>query len=142
MPDFLNYGSTGRPPGEYLRQYHLRHSLKMITDILESPYPPFDIFSIDNNNNNTYIIVCSDNRDITAAAAFNDYYNDGGVLHGTSHLFGGHFTVQGTPREWDRTKLRYIWYNVNKYNTNTSYSHYMTDALLASSRSNHVVIWN
>jgi hypothetical protein len=41
MPISLNYGSTGRPPGEY----HLRHSFKEITDNLESPYPPFDIFS-------------------------------------------------------------------------------------------------
>jgi hypothetical protein len=105
MPNFLNYGSTGRPPGKYLRQHHLRHSLKIITENLESPYPPFDIFFIDttNNNNNNYII-CSDNGDITAAAAFNDYYNKGGVLHGTSHLFGGNCTVQGTPREWDRIK--------------------------------------
>jgi hypothetical protein len=61
MPISLNYGSTGRPPGEY----HLRHSFKEITENLESPYPPFDIFSIDttNNNNNNIII----------------YYNNGGI---------------------------------------------------------------
>jgi hypothetical protein len=65
MPISLNYGSTGRPPGEY----HLRHSLKKVTNILECLQPPFDIFFIeitnnDNNNSNIYIIC---------------YYNNGGT---------------------------------------------------------------
>jgi hypothetical protein len=63
MPNFLNYGSTGRPPGKYLRHYRLRHSSKKITENLESLYPPFDIFFTTNNNDN-------DN---------NYYYNNGGI---------------------------------------------------------------
>jgi hypothetical protein len=55
MPFPLNYGSTGRPPGEY----HLRHSFKEITDNLEFPPPPFDIFFIElnNRNNNNHSII-------------------------------------------------------------------------------------
>jgi hypothetical protein len=62
MPIPTNYGSTGRPPGEY----RLRHSFKEITDNLESPYPPFDIFFIKTtNNNNSNDNIC--------------YYNNGGI---------------------------------------------------------------
>jgi hypothetical protein len=73
MPNSLNYGSTGRPPGEYLRQHHLRHSLKKITDNLESPYPPFDIFFIENqtiSNNNNNIDRKNNN--------YSFYYDNGG----------------------------------------------------------------
>jgi hypothetical protein len=51
-----------RPPGEY----HLRHSFKKSTNILEFLQPPFDIFFIDttnNNNNNIIYIICYDNGD-------------------------------------------------------------------------------
>jgi hypothetical protein len=80
MPVSLNYGSTGRPPGKF----HLRHSFKEITDNLEFPSPPFDILFIEMNaNNNNY----NNGDDIAAAAAaaaaINDYYDKGGVLHGT-----------------------------------------------------------
>jgi hypothetical protein len=61
MPNSLNYGSTGRPPGKYLR-----HSFKkIISNISEFPPPPFDIFFIkstnnnNNNNNNNYTICCN-----------------------------------------------------------------------------------
>jgi hypothetical protein len=53
MPIFLNHGSTSRPPGEY----HLRHFFKEITDNLEYPYPPFDIFSIETSNIVIIIII-------------------------------------------------------------------------------------
>jgi hypothetical protein len=60
-PIYLNYGSTGRPPGKS----HLRHSPKEFTNILEFPYHPFDIFFIEitNNNDNCYYI-CYDNGGI------------------------------------------------------------------------------
>jgi hypothetical protein len=60
MPSFLKYGSTGRPPGKF----HIRHSPKKITENLESPSPPFDIFSIEKINNNNNIICCYDNGGI------------------------------------------------------------------------------
>jgi hypothetical protein len=57
MPFPDKYRSTGRPPGKF----HIRHSPKNITENLESPSPPFDIFSIDlnnyNRNNNNYSII-------------------------------------------------------------------------------------
>jgi hypothetical protein len=59
MPIPTNYGSTGRPPGKL----HIRHSPKKITENLESPSPPFDIFSIEKINNNN-IICCYDNGGI------------------------------------------------------------------------------
>jgi hypothetical protein len=65
MPISTNYGSTGRPSGEY----HLRHSSKKLTNIVEFSQPPFDIFFIkttDNNNNNNNYIIC--------------YYNNGGII--------------------------------------------------------------
>jgi hypothetical protein len=63
MPSFLKYGSTGRPPGKF----HIRHSPKKITENLESPSPPFDIFSIEKiNNNNNNNIIC--------------YYDNGGII--------------------------------------------------------------
>ena len=67
MPFPGKYRSTGRPPGKF----HIRHSLKEITENLESPSPPFDIFSIDfnnNNNNNNYICYCN-NGTTTATPA-------------------------------------------------------------------------
>jgi hypothetical protein len=56
----LNYGSIGRPPGEY----HLRHSLEEFANILESPYPPFDVFFIETTNNNSNYIISYDNGDV------------------------------------------------------------------------------
>jgi hypothetical protein len=58
MPISTNYGSTGRPPGEY----HLRHYLKELTSILEFLHPPFDI--IYNRNNNIYSICYDDNGNV------------------------------------------------------------------------------
>jgi hypothetical protein len=74
MPIFLNHGSTSRPPGEY----HLRHSFKEISDNLESPYPPFHIFSIETtNNNNNNIIICYDNSGTQKTINYNtSTYND------------------------------------------------------------------
>jgi hypothetical protein len=67
MPISANYGSTGRPPGEYHLQYHLRHSSKKLTNIVEFSQPPFDIFFIKTtNNNNNNCIIC--------------YYNNGGII--------------------------------------------------------------
>jgi hypothetical protein len=105
MPNFLNYGSTGRPPGEYLRQHHLRHSLKIITDNLESPYPPpFDIFFIkttnnDNNNNN------------------NIYYNNGGtqttINYNTSTYGDNREADTGTARSIHRTdNINETWFDL------------------------------
>jgi hypothetical protein len=63
VPIPTNYGSTGRPPGEY----HLHHSSKKLAHNLEFLQPPFDIFFIeitnDNNNNNNNCIICYDNND-------------------------------------------------------------------------------
>jgi hypothetical protein len=62
MPISTNYGSTGRPPGKYLR-----HSLKkMISNISEFSQPPFHICSIGTTNNNNI-----NNNNI--------YYNNGGA---------------------------------------------------------------
>jgi hypothetical protein len=61
MPISTNYGSTGRPPGEY----HLRHSSKKLTNNLEFLQPPFDIYFIEitnDNNNNKNCIICYDNN--------------------------------------------------------------------------------
>jgi hypothetical protein len=64
MPISTNYSPTGRPPGEF----HLRHSFKEITDILEFPSPPFNIFFTEMNANNYnyyyyYHIICYNNGD-------------------------------------------------------------------------------
>ena len=137
MPISTNYGSTGRPPGKF----HLRHSFKEITDNLEFPAPPFDIFFIEITNNNNYITCYYyNNGDIAAATAadatFNDSYNKEGVLHGTSHLFGdtGTGIIEKSP-EWNRNELIHFLYKyrcylealpmttaiITNYNTSTYY---------------------
>jgi hypothetical protein len=59
MPISANYGSTGRPPGKYLR-----HSSKeFFLNILEFSQPPFLIFPIEvDNNNNNFIYNNGDNN--------------------------------------------------------------------------------
>jgi hypothetical protein len=58
MPISLNYGSTGRSPGKF----HLHHSFKEITDNLEFPSPPIDIFFIETTNNNNNNNICYHNN--------------------------------------------------------------------------------
>jgi hypothetical protein len=70
MPISTNYGSTGRPPGEYHLRRALRHSLKEFMDNLESPYPPFDIFSINTTNNSKNNIYCSNGGTQTTINSF------------------------------------------------------------------------
>ena len=111
-PIFTNYGSTDRPPGEF----HLRHSLKEITNISELPPPLFYIFFFEITNNNNYTTCYYyNNGDIAApaAATFNGSYNEEGVFHGTSRLFCDTDTgiVEKSP-EWNRIELihcRYLY---------------------------------
>ena len=73
MPNSTNYGPTGRPPGEF----HIRHSFKEISDILEFPFTPFDIFFTEfaNNNNNNFICCYKDGgiqRTINNTSTYDD----------------------------------------------------------------------
>jgi hypothetical protein len=107
MPISLNYGSTSRPPGKYLRH----SSKKFFTIFLEFLQPPFQhIFSNettnnDNNNNNIYIIC---------------YYNNGGtqttINYNTSTYNDNKEADKDTANSIHRTdKIK--WFDISNNNT-------------------------